>query len=185
MTGVQTCALPILYDGGQEPQLVWPSKQSNLLRLGQPRSDFGLTDGLIAVSADPTLAKFFPGRFYLEAHQSINPLIQQSNTRFPRIASLPVHYAQSSDRWKYDVVQSIRTLTLLRQQHPEKRLDGDYHFRTSAEMQKLFGAEPQLLANTLELAERCSFEFSLGRPQFRSEERRVGKECRSRWSPYH
>ena len=23
------------------------------------------------------------------------------------------------------------------------------------------------------------------RAQFRSEERRVGKECRSRWSPYH
>src|SRR2546426_12673799 len=23
------------------------------------------------------------------------------------------------------------------------------------------------------------------RPDFRSEERRVGKECRSRWSPYH
>ena len=23
------------------------------------------------------------------------------------------------------------------------------------------------------------------RQQFRSEERRVGKECRSRWSPYH
>ena len=25
----------------------------------------------------------------------------------------------------------------------------------------------------------------LGREKFRSEERRVGKECRSRWSPYH
>src|SRR2546425_7816236 len=25
----------------------------------------------------------------------------------------------------------------------------------------------------------------LGRQQVRSEERRVGKECRSRWSPYH
>ena len=24
-----------------------------------------------------------------------------------------------------------------------------------------------------------------GKPVFRSEERRVGKECRSRWSPYH
>ena len=23
------------------------------------------------------------------------------------------------------------------------------------------------------------------RPDWRSEERRVGKECRSRWSPYH
>src|SRR5437660_5751428 len=26
---------------------------------------------------------------------------------------------------------------------------------------------------------------SLGQDFFRSEERRVGKECRSRWSPYH
>ena len=25
----------------------------------------------------------------------------------------------------------------------------------------------------------------LGKKLFRSEERRVGKECRSRWSPYH
>ena len=25
----------------------------------------------------------------------------------------------------------------------------------------------------------------LGGDKFRSEERRVGKECRSRWSPYH
>ena len=28
---------------------------------------------------------------------------------------------------------------------------------------------------------QCSLEFGKGR----SEERRVGKECRSRWSPYH
>src|SRR5688572_32559504 len=31
-------------------------------------------------------------------------------------------------------------------------------------------------------------DFAVGSPQqvqFRSEERRVGKECRSRWSPYH
>ena len=29
------------------------------------------------------------------------------------------------------------------------------------------------------------FEFRLKRERKRSEERRVGKECRSRWSPYH
>src|SRR3989449_1188471 len=28
-------------------------------------------------------------------------------------------------------------------------------------------------------------DFDLSRHQERSEERRVGKECRSRWSPYH
>ena len=27
--------------------------------------------------------------------------------------------------------------------------------------------------------------LDLGLPDMRSEERRVGKECRSRWSPYH
>ena len=39
---------------------------------------------------------------------------------------------------------------------------------------------------------KASVEKTLGRPSFvgeftpnRSEERRVGKECRSRWSPYH
>ena len=35
-------------------------------------------------------------------------------------------------------------------------------------------------------AERLKyFDSSVGIPEGRSEERRVGKECRSRWSPYH
>ena len=32
---------------------------------------------------------------------------------------------------------------------------------------------------------RINRALSLGVGQIRSEERRVGKECRSRWSPYH
>src|SRR5690348_18084201 len=31
----------------------------------------------------------------------------------------------------------------------------------------------------------CRFIFDLMKKFYRSEERRVGKECRSRWSPYH
>src|SRR5690554_4714383 len=34
-------------------------------------------------------------------------------------------------------------------------------------------------------AGRLTYSLSLFRNQVRSEERRVGKECRSRWSPYH
>ena len=34
------------------------------------------------------------------------------------------------------------------------------------------------------VAELCEL-FRAFRPDIRSEERRVGKECRSRWSPYH
>ena len=32
---------------------------------------------------------------------------------------------------------------------------------------------------------RVNFDCNLPSSCFRSEERRVGKECRSRWSPYH
>ena len=31
----------------------------------------------------------------------------------------------------------------------------------------------------------CPLANGTGGPGYRSEERRVGKECRSRWSPYH
>jgi len=122
------------------------------------------TDGLLAVSADPALAPFFPDRFYLAVasldalertpHQSTQPSIHQSIASLPCVASFPVHYALPSDRWKYDIVQSIRTLTLLRQQHPEKRLDGDYHFRLPAEVHQFFSARPELLAHTREIADR-------------------------------
>jgi len=140
------------------------------------------TDGLLALSPSPEFAPPFPDRFYLEIN-SLEALekeqfllthhasrITEHGTRdtrpLPCTASLPIHYALPSDRWKYDIVQSIRTLTLLRQQHPEKRLDGEYHFRPPAEMQKLFAAHPELLAHSREIADRCSFQFSLGKPQF-------------------
>ena len=38
----------------------------------------------------------------------------------------------------------------------------------------------------LTFAERCrTAELTIAQTRARSEERRVGKECRSRWSPYH
>src|ERR1044071_2214068 len=135
-----------------------PSVQSSMLPL------FKCTDGLLAVSADPKLASFFPGRFYFEVTSPDD--FEKRPTPLPCTASFPVHYEIPSDRWKYDIIQSILTLTLLRQQHPEKRLDGQYHFRTTSEMQKLFAAHPEALAHSREIAERCSFNFSLGKPQF-------------------
>jgi DNA-directed DNA polymerase III PolC len=133
---------------------------------GFPAIDFERfdTEGLLAVSNNPRFAQFFPGRFYLETNTT--EAYEDRPVHGPCLASLPAHYELPSDRWKHDLVQSIRTLTLLRQQHPAKRLDGQYHFRTPAEMQSLYAAHPELLANSLELAERCNFSFLLGRPQF-------------------
>src|SRR2546426_12607888 len=50
-------------------------------------------------------------------------------------------------------------------------------------------AIPIRLSDPPQLKERVPFDSSGGWPapptETRSEERRVGKECRSRWSPYH
>src|SRR2546429_6119753 len=43
---------------------------------------------------------------------------------------------------------------------------------------------PELLQPSMDAARQWQFEAPSKLP-IRSEERRVGKECRSRWSPYH
>ena len=116
--------------------------------------------GLIAVSPDTTLAELFPGRFYQLATKGAKP------TRHPMVACPAIHYARPGDRMKYDIVQSIRTLTLLRQTHPEKRLDGALHFRTPAELAGACREHPDWLAHTHEIAARCRFDLPFGKPQF-------------------
>ena len=53
------------------------------------------------------------------------------------------------------------------------------HYPSLPELKKALGANYSI--RTIDL-EKCLYrDFGNGR----SEERRVGKECRSRWSPYH
>jgi DNA-directed DNA polymerase III PolC len=120
----------------------------------------GLTQGLIAISADLRLAELFPGRFYQMATK------HSGEGHHPVVACPAVHYASPGDRLKYDIVQSIRTLTLLRAEHPEKRRDGRFHFRTPAEMAEACKEHPEWLAHSQEIADRCNFEIPFGKPQF-------------------
>jgi DNA-directed DNA polymerase III PolC len=122
----------------------------------------GRTDGLIAVAADPGLAELFPDRFYQAV---ISPKAGEP-VMHPGVACPRVHYATPEDRLKFDIVQSIRTRTLLRQEHPLKRLDGEFHFRPPRELEALFRQQPRSLERTLEIAARCEFELKTGAPQF-------------------
>ena len=75
-------------------------------------------------------------------------------------------------------LSSIGTLTLLDQPHPDKPV-GNWHLRTPQEMQQLFRRRPDALTNTLEIAERCEFEFELNKnrfPSFRSPDGRSAAE---------
>lgn len=122
----------------------------------------GLTDGLLAVSDDPSLAAVFPGRFYFAAASARAEV--PSGLR--AVLAPRIHYGTPADRMKWNIMQSIRTRTLLAQTHPGKRLQGAYHFRTPAELTRLAGACPELLTRSQELADRCEFEFPFAPPQF-------------------
>ena len=124
----------------------------------------GLTEGLLGVSDDIALAVLFPGRFY--AAVSSARAAEKIPPGLPALLAPRIHYGSPADRMKWNVMQSIRTRTLLQQPHPAKRLTGAYHFRTPAELNRLAGACPALLINTMELADRCTFEFPFGPPQF-------------------
>jgi len=125
------------------------------------------TGGLLAVAPDASLASLFPGRFYLSVTHPDELRRLQNPEGLPVVALQPVHYGAPADRWKWDVLQSIRTLTLLRQAHPEKQLDGEFHFHPPGERTALFREHPEWLSRTHEIAERCSgFEFPFGKPQF-------------------
>ena len=47
------------------------------------------------------------------------------------------------------------------------------------------GSEGLIGRELVELLEKMGTNITHFDIKFRSEERRVGKECRSRWSPYH
>jgi len=120
------------------------------------------TDGLLAVGGDASLAPLFPGAFY----QAVTRGADADGLRHPGVFAPRVHYATPADRMKYDIVQSIRTRTLLRQPHPEKRTGGACHFRPPGTEPAWCREHPLLLAHTHELAARCTFEFPFGPPQF-------------------
>jgi nucleotidyltransferase/DNA polymerase involved in DNA repair len=150
-------------EGGQIAAMQRGETSNPLLSLLQ--LDEAKTKGLIALSCDPSLARFFPGSFYLGISHP-DELRRFAGLQHPKAAFLPIHYGARQERVHYDILQSIRTLTLLRQEHPRKQLAGEFHFPNSKEMNERFKTAPELLHCSIEIAERCRFALPFGKPGF-------------------
>lgn len=122
------------------------------------------TTGLIGIGSDIRGRGLFQGRFYL-GFSDLEQL-RRAPVDCPKVFAPAIHYAVAADRWKWDVVQSIRTQTLLKQEHPAKQLGGVHHFQPLKELRELTEKCPELFTNSLRIAEDCSFDFSLGKPLF-------------------
>ena len=112
-----------------------------------------------ALSVSPALAMTHP--------QSIGPAPSQTVTRFN--VYLPLTHTDALEQ-------------LLRDQTDPN--SSSYHqWLTPAQFKQQFGPSPADFARARAMLEAGG--FTILSEKTRSEERRVGKECRSRWSPYH
>src|SRR3712207_7480745 len=102
-----------------------------------------------------------------------------------RLASTSFFFFQAEDGIRDIGVTGVQTCALPisreRQGETAERLR---QFLMCLERNDVAGVEA-LLARDARAVSDGGGEFFAARQPIRSEERRVGKECRSRWSPYH
>ena len=77
---------------------------------------------------------------------------------------------------RLEVLQSIGTLTLRGQAHPEKLSRGDYALPRREELQERFAKAPEVLLDTAEFASRADFDFTYGKLFMPHHEGRGGEE---------
>ncbi len=84
--------------------------------------------------------------------------------KVPTVVANDVHYGlrDPEEALRWEVLASMRTLTMMGQEHPLKKSPGNYHFPALSEVMQELGELKQAIENTWAVAERCRFDFELG-----------------------
>ncbi|CAG0930775.1 partial DNA polymerase III subunit alpha, partial [Planctomycetaceae bacterium] len=115
---------------------------------------------------------FADRRFYLEIqHNGIEEqevvnrrLIELGKKlEIPLVATNDCHYLRKEDARVHDVLLCIQTGTTVNAPNRMKFSTEEFYVKTPDEMREAFRDTPEALANTIEIAERCNFELSLGK----------------------
>src|SRR5258708_25028733 len=98
----------------------------------------------------------------------------------------PFFFFQAEDGIRDDLVTGVQTCALPISFHPSARSCPPSRTPASTASGTRTTSGRWVKRDRADRARRCSSTFAgNGKRERRSEERRVGKECRSRWSPYH
>ena len=124
-------------------------------------------------SAEAAIKKFqqlFGEDFYLEiqrhgikGEEEVNQQLIALGKEYgiPVIATTDSHYPNKDDAYAHEIELCLQTKKLMSE--PHLTFEGtNYHLHTSEEMEELFGDIPEVLDNTLLLAEKCSVNLHLG-----------------------
>jgi len=131
-------------------------------------------DTVRAAAVARRLADLFPQRFYIELQRAGLPAHEPhvraavplaAELGLPVVATHPVQFQTPEDFEAHEARTCIAEGETLTNPRRVKRFTRDQHFKTQAEMEALFADIPSAIANTVEIARRCSLTLVLGKPR--------------------
>ena len=81
----------------------------------------------------------------------------------PLVATNDVHYLERQDATVHDVLLCIQTGKTVTETERMKFPTAEFYLKTQLEMVELFPDQPEAVANTLRIAERCNVQLELGK----------------------
>ena len=120
------------------------------------------------------MAGIFPHRFYIELQRAgrsddeahvVAAVQLASHLNLPVVATHPVQFTKPDDYEAHEARVCISEGEILGNQRRIRKFTREQYFKSSAQMQELFGDIPSAVANTLEIAKRCNVSLVLGKPQ--------------------
>ncbi len=131
-------------------------------------------DGARARAAAGRLASFFGNRFYVEVQRNGMPgneahlraaVELAAGLGLPVVATHSVQFLGPDDHEAHDARVCVAEGEMLSNPKRVKRFSREQYFKTQAQMEALFADLPSALANSVEIAKRCSLALVLGKPQ--------------------
>lgn len=117
-------------------------------------------------------AMFGNRRFYLEIQHNgieeqerVNKELIELGKKLdiPLVATNDCHYLRKEDARVHDVLLCIQTGTTVNAPNRMRFSTEEFYVKSPEEMNEAFKDTPEAIANTIEIAERCNFELTLGK----------------------
>lgn len=114
---------------------------------------------------------FGKDHFYLEIQDHLLPDEKRvamtmrrlsEETGLPLVATNDVHYLRRQDAEMQSVLMCIQTNRTLAEGRPIGFETDEFYYKSTEEMERLFGAYPDAIENTTRIAARCHFDFTFG-----------------------
>lgn len=101
----------------------------------------------------------------MEEQRQILPLLVRlaRECNLPMVATNDCHYLRREDAYSQAVLMCVQTNSVITNGRPVGFETDEFYYKTTDEMEALFGAYEGAIENTVKIAERCNFDFAFDR----------------------